>query len=437
MLSKFCFFYKTSKEYYIVYNSLLFEPVIINTSEYLNLKKDNLESFSDEEIALLKQKGILIKEESIDEQAVLKLKQHVNSAIQEGISLIYIIPTNICNLACKYCFIGQLNNAKIEISEYTIDKIIDEYHNHLLNKGRTSATIVFYGGEPLIAFDKIKYTVEYCYKYTQIQWDFAIVTNLTLLTEEIASFLEKYNISVGVSIDGPKATNDVNRIFKNSTRSVYDCVIDKIKLLKSHKINIGLSITITNELLDDAGFLQWLKDLDVKDINYNLMHFTHKTNDWGEYYKKASEFLFKSNEFLFPYGIVDDRIQRKIRAFGAREFKYNDCGAIGGHQLCFSPNGDISVCHGLWNSTDQKCGNILSNSFEDVLQKSTFRKWQNNLTVNKEQCINCPAIYICGGGCAMQSRDLFGDFTCIDEAFCIHTKITLEKLLDNLVRDKL
>ena len=86
MLSKFCFFYKTSKESYIVYNSLLFEPVIINTNEYLNLKKGNLEVFSDDEIVLLKQKGILIKDESTDDQAVLELKQHVNSAIQGGIS---------------------------------------------------------------------------------------------------------------------------------------------------------------------------------------------------------------------------------------------------------------------------------------------------------------------------------------------------------------
>lgn len=67
------------------------------------------------------------------------------------------------------------------------------------------------------------------------------------------------------------------------------------------------------------------------------------------------------------------------------------------------------------------------------IQTQIFREWQNNLTVNKDKCLNCPAIYICGGGCAMQSHDLFGNLNAIDEAFCIHSKYTLEILLNNLV----
>ncbi|MDD6995080.1 MAG: radical SAM protein [Candidatus Borkfalkiaceae bacterium] len=433
MLSKYCFFHKTDSNQYIVFNSLLFEPIVIEEKEYLDLRDDNLKVFSDEELALLKQKGIIVQDDNTDNLALSKLKQHVNSAIQGGISLIYIIPSNICNLACKYCFIGQLNQSKIEISTEIIDKIISEYYNHLIKKNRSTATIVFYGGEPLTAFDKIKYTIEYCSKYKKIQWDFAVVTNLTLLTEEMAQYFELHDVSIGVSIDGPKATNDSNRIFKNNSNSVYECVLNRIKILKAHKINIGLSITLTNELLNDAKFLQWLEELDIKDINYNLMHFTQKTTEWEDYYRKASAFLFTSDKVLSSKGIIDDRLQRKIKAFNAKEFKYNDCGAIGGHQLCFAPNGEVTVCHGFWNSSEQHCGNILHNSFSDIIQTQIFREWQNNLTVNKDKCLNCPAIYICGGGCAMQSHDLFGNLNAIDEAFCIHSKYTLEILLNNLV----
>ena len=132
MLSKYCFFHKTDSNQYIVFNSLLFEPIVIEEKEYLDLRDDNLKVFSDEELALLKQKGIIVQDDNTDNLALSKLKQHVNSAIQGGISLIYIIPSNICNLACKYCFIGQLNQSKIEISTEIIDKIISEYYNHLI-----------------------------------------------------------------------------------------------------------------------------------------------------------------------------------------------------------------------------------------------------------------------------------------------------------------
>lgn len=80
-----------------------------------------------------------------------------------------------------------------------------------------------------------------------------------------------------------------------------------------------------------------------------------------------------------------------------------------------------------------ECDIIFHNSFSDIIQTQIFREWQNNLTVNKDKCLNCPAIYICGGGCAMQSHDLFGNLNAIDEAFCIHSKYTLEILLNNLV----
>ena len=435
MLSKYCFFKKLPNNQYVAFNSLMFEPVILNEVEYNYLENNDLLNFTEKEQCLLRDKGILVDSPSVDDEALFALKRHISYAINDGISLLYIIPSNICNLACRYCFIGQLNHKQEIISEEIIEKIVSEFYRHLVFHNRTTGSIIFYGGEPLTAFNKIVYTVECCKKHKEIKWDFAIVTNLTLLTNQIADYFAAEKFSVGVSIDGPKQTNDSNRIFKYGNGSVYDCVLEKIKILKARNINIGLSITLTNELLtNESEFLNWIADLDIKDINYNLMHFTTQVEGWDEYYKKASSFLFTSNAYLLPHGIVDDRLQRKIRAFSSKEFKYNDCGAIGGHQLCVSPNGDVTVCHGYWNSNLQRCGNIMTDSFEKIISSNVFIHWQNNLTVNKKECLKCPAIYICGGGCAMQSKDLFGDLDAVDEAFCIHTRYSQEKLLESLVK---
>lgn len=433
MLSKFCFFKQLGRDKYVAYNSLLFEPIIINENEYKKLVNDDLSSFSEDDMNALYKKGILVQNAIADEKAVMELRRYVDDAVQEGIYLIYIIPSSTCNLACKYCFIGQLENQVVTISTDTIDKLISEFYKHLRNNNRKKASIIFYGGEPLMAFDKIQYTVRHCLTYSDIEWDFAVVTNLTLLTEEMVDFFVSFNIALGVSIDGPKTTNDANRVYKNgSNASVYNCVMNKLKLLTSKTQNVGLSITLTNETLDDPTFLDWIQSLNIKEINYNLMHYTAQNSEWEEYYKKVSAFLFKSHDVLSKHGIIDDRLQRKIRAFCSKDFKYNDCGAIGGHQLCFAPNGDVTVCHGLWNSNAQCCGNINNNTFEEIMTNDIFVQWKTNLTIHKEHCLQCPAIYICGGGCAMQSRDLFGDFSSIDNAFCIHTRYSLDRLLETL-----
>lgn len=437
MLSKFSHFIRLKNDQYSVFNSLLFEPLVITKEEKDNLKENKLDKFTKEELELLSKKGIIVKNKDKDKKVLNTLRDYVTKATYGGISLLYIIPSNICNLACKYCFIGKLNH-KLEImSNETIDKIAENYHNYLEKEKITKATIIFYGGEPLTAFNTIKYAVSKLKCFDKIEWNFAIVTNLTLLTAEIIDFFKENDFSVGISIDGPKETNDANRVFNSdSNRSVYDVVIKNLQLLKKNGIkNIGLSITLTDEILNDKKFLKWLKDLGINDINYNLLHFTKQTNEWNNYYKKATKFLFKSNSFLSRFNVIDDRLQRKIRAFNSKEFKYNDCGAIGGHQLCFAPNGDVTVCHGFWNSQKQKCGNIKINTIEDLIETKTFKQWQNNLTINKRNCLKCPAIYICGGGCAMQSSDLFNNIEEIDKAFCVHTKYSLKKLLNEKLKE--
>ena len=148
-----------------------------------------------------------------------------------------------------------------------------------------------------------------------------------------------------------------------------------------------------------------------------------------KYYKNVSKFLFKAYDYLNKYDIKEDRLLRKMQSFFNRDFKYNDCGAIGGQQLTIKPNGDITICHACWNSCNDICGNINQNSFEDVFNTEIYKKWKNNLTINKSKCLKCPAISICGGGCPIQSKILFDNEKGIDKAFCIHTKFTLKELL--------
>lgn len=107
--------------------------------------------------------------------------------------------TNQCNNACPYCFVCFQE----DFMEYSTAKDTVEFllKNVIAQKNVEKPTFAFFGGEPLLAFDKIikPLIIEYG---DRINW--SITTNGTLLTEEIIDFLADNDVSVLLSWDGLK-----------------------------------------------------------------------------------------------------------------------------------------------------------------------------------------------------------------------------------------
>lgn len=430
MLSKFTHKIKIAHDRYAVFNNIIFKPVTLNTDEVNRLYAGDLDCFSAEEIDYLYQAGILVDNEQQDENAKQILIDSVNEQIGEKVNLLYIIPTNTCNLACKYCFIGKLNHQCPQVmTKETIDNTLSKFFEHLKNINAPKGSLLFYGGEPTLNFPLIKYTILKTEQESEIPIEFAIVTNGTALTDEVIDFFAEHKMNIGISLDGPKHITDENRIFFESGASVYDTVIPKIKKLQERNINFGLSVTISDTTLDDDTFLPWVKSLGIEAVNYNLMQFHNKDADWKTYIPKATKLLFESYDFLADTPTKDNRLARKIIAFHSPSFCYSDCAASGGQQLVVRPNGDLSVCHGYWNTPKEICGNINKDSFETIFKNKFYKDWAKNLTINKEKCWKCPAFYICGGGCPLEAEVLFGNKHKLDRPYCMYVKQVLKELL--------
>ena len=109
---------------------------------------------------------------------------------------------------------------------------------------------------------------------------------------------------------------------------------------------------------------------------------------------------------------------------------------MGANQITVCPNGDIEICHGYWNKEKHALPNINSlNDLSELFDLADFKKWKTYLPIFKSKCLKCPAIYLCGGGCAMQSNDLFGDPNNIDKAFCIYSKKMLKYIMKEIYQD--
>lgn len=144
-----------------------------------------------------------------------------------------------CNLACTYCyyFFGGDESYKGRppvIHLNTIHGIADFLLNGCRDLSIDLLEIIFHGGEPMLQkasdFDEMCKIFRTKISNLQINLRFAIQTNATLITPQWLELFEKHDVSIGISIDGPKEYNDRYRI-DIKKRGSYDAVERGVKLL--------------------------------------------------------------------------------------------------------------------------------------------------------------------------------------------------------------
>lgn len=139
-----------------------------------------------------------------------------------------------CNLSCRYCYQDDKKNKNMskEVMESFIDFLCD-------TNPETSTLIDFFGGEPLVNWEIIKYGLELMKDLNLLhKLYFMISTNGTLITDEIAYTLSKYNVHVNISVDGTPEKHNYER--NNS----YDKTIQGLRKLYDY----GLCRDITARL---------------------------------------------------------------------------------------------------------------------------------------------------------------------------------------------
>lgn len=420
---------------YAIYNALTMNTLFVSKTE---LEKIQNMDFSDEEYKILIKNGIIVENEIIDEEVWNRYKTQIEENIGK-IESVFIVLTNKCNLRCKYCGVKNMAdemNAPVDedMSYAVIDQFINQYSRYIKKHNIKSPVIVFYGGEPTLCTDKIVYIVE---KLSAIQsFRFTMVTNGTLVGTELINLCLKYNISLGISIDGPKEINDENRVFSSrENKSVYDEVLIGLKQLKEKNVQCNLSVTITEYMLDHKEeFFDWIKEIfesyGVDKISYNLLRFQNSNFDSVSYNNKATEFLIESYRRTGNI-IYEDRLGRKLRSFIEGKFFYADCTAITGNQIVLKPNGDITICQIFCQGNKDIVGNIRDISLEEIDKSYIKRKFLSLLPITSEKCQKCEALGTCGGGCYWEAQKHDEK---LDIGFCMHSKKVQKWLLEELYK---
>jgi len=154
--------------------------------------------------------------------------------------LVHIIMTERCNLKCAYCYQKkgrEGGDLDVERALETLFAIIDGIDPS------TDTSIRFFGGEPLLEFEKIKQLTKVARTYwlktarDPAKLVFGITTNGTLLNEDIRNWLlENPDVSLAVSLDGTPEMHNANR------SDSYALIEPHLEFLKRYRVPVKMTI---------------------------------------------------------------------------------------------------------------------------------------------------------------------------------------------------
>ena len=326
-----------------------------------------------------------------------------------------------CNLNCPYCFartdggfhFGNFTNESIV---KTLDFVVKE--NKLHNKN--FFCIVFFGGEPLLNQEVIKFTIEYMKThYPDINVFYSITTNGTILNDEIIQLFKDNNVAVLVSIDGPD--NEYNlRCYKKSGRKSLNKVISNIEKLK--KNNIG---NTNPYIFETFKFLETFKLPFFVSFTYPSENKTHNLSDYNE-----DILLSIRNQFELLLEYYVNKFRNKENIYNKRLFDYLEalryrteigvaCGA-GRSYFTITANGDIFTCPHFMNDLKYCIGNIEAGLSQN-------KKFTSVNVIDIQECKDCWAKFHCAGHCLAQKISTGkSNSTALIPELCKLEKITFE-----------
>ncbi len=396
-------------------------------------------AFDEETVGALASQGILVQSEQDDLGQLYELREKLLR--ESSLELLYLLVTEGCDMKCSYCFEDapfvilpfQEQHMSLETAKKGVDlfaKLNKRYGDPNKNK-----TIHFYGGEPMMNRRVIESVAPYIRELKQSgslpkSCRMAIVTNGLLLDEAAARFFAENEITVGLSLDGPEDLNNLYRLPKKKGVNAFERTMRALSILQDCGARVGLSVTLTppaidhfEELLD--FFLHRVGKVDG--ISLNLLHFNRNVVPPSDYYDRAARCQLAAFEHFREAGIYEERVMRKTKAFVEQRPMLGDCGALG-NQLIVAPDGRIGVCQDFIKPRTYFHGNVSEDN-ADPIAEGLFDGWKRRSPFFMEQCFDCPAISICGGGCPASAELKTGSRWNIDERACPHSKLTLEWLI--------
>lgn len=286
------------------------------------------------------------------------------------------------------------------------------------------------GGEPLLMFDFIKWSHSYLKKYLSKKLDIRILTNGTIITQEMCDFFNENNITIIISLDGPESIN--------KRRGNFDKILNGINLLIENHIFPKIQSTLNvNDFVKGSGLetTKFFLDLNLK--NFSLMfEGPLQTYDETLLYNSYVDILKYALEWAINKNVLPSILKEFLLILILPEANIPQCFCRFLYPRGFqvAPNGDMFACE--FDRSKMSYGN--ANNYNDL---PTINSHSLAYTVSKysnDICNNCVYVGICDGYpllCSLYKNSIF----CPKQQYfkaCFDVVYPLMKILLSLLREE-
>ena len=333
----------------------------------------------------LLQKGIFVCDEADETETYIRKREEYERS--SGEYTITINPTLACNMSCWYCYESHKNmpamSADVKQSVLLlIDKLLADNKLKKLN-------LSFFGGEPLLYFDKvvvdiINHAKMQC-KAFDAKLSIHFTTNAYLLTDNVLKQLEGLDASFQITIDGGKQVHDSVRKTKGG-EPTYARIVEHIHQTLSRGFSVGVRFNYTAKSI--PSFIDVVKDFShLQQEQKQLVNFTFQ-RVWQDNEGDASQ--------------VEQQVEHIERAFEQAGLFVNNAKSYSVNTAVVNYNGDLFKCTARDFAPKSKEGTLAA---DGTLRWNERLRKRMSIRHGSDTCLQCRIYPICHGGCSQMKLE--------------------------------
>jgi uncharacterized protein len=395
ILSRYCRIYPADGEEdsCLLFSTKKSSSVIISRKLLADIHSDRVRR---DERSVLSELGFLVNSAVDEREEMLKFVDEVNG-LNKVLKAVIVMNLD-CNLACRYCFEGQRKGSYF-MSEEGGFRVVDFLGTILLakdGKDIEEIKITFYGGEPLLSFERVIFIAERTKRMAEAvhaKFSFSFITNGTLLTTEKVARLNPLGLKEAlITLDGPRESHNRNRPFRNGNGS-FDTIIKNVKdVCAMTEIQVGGNFTSENynefPKLLDFMLANGLTPSTIKSVNFVPVMMEQQ----GIAQPDFNDGCMSANEPWILEAVPSLREEILKKGFRADIIMPSFCMVEYDTNFVINHDGSIYKCPGLIGRETFKIGDIRT-GIRDYRQSHNLDNWKN------EECLKCAYLPLCFGGC--------------------------------------
>jgi uncharacterized protein len=398
-ISKYVHLFSTSEGKKIIYcsRSNSFLEAKENLFEYLKKSKnDNLliNKLDKDLMDLLKTHKIIVNN-SEDEDFLLEHQfltdQYTYSKSKLGL---IIAPTIACNFECSYCF--ESGKKATSMDEETVNELISFIKLH---KEAQDLDIVWYGGEPLLAFKTIQKILNKIRSEVEIPLkSHSIITNGYYFNSKVVDFFKEYPLNIiQITLDGSKDRHNSIRKQKKNGQGTYEKIIQNIDFIMGElpETQIHLRVNIDKNNIQDFFDAKTVLGYRWKEKNIiiypGILRIDNETQT-----NLSCDALSRWDTAEFMFKLSKDRLL-DFPIYPTLNYTKNCC-ATKASSYIIGPEGEIYKC---WNDVSNKKKIIGYINQKNLTNSSLLYKYiVDSKWYYSNKCKKSFFLPICNGNCA-------------------------------------